>query len=290
MSWINRHEELLKAQSINYLRVGDRLLREYNKIIIPLGPVITPSANLPVDAKKVLKKLHGFLVWWTDNQEVDTSPWYAVIKDKYLEVDEYHSSNMRNKIRKGLKNCEIRQVEASWLGEHGYSVFKNALYTFTKNKIPGLAAFKKKIEPTFNFSDIIHYWGIFMDEKLVGYSVVYCYENHEANISEIRINPDYNTYRPSYALLHKLSEFYLKNQKFNYVNNGYRNLLHETNIQQLLLSDFGYRKLKVKLHRAYRFPFGIMVKTINPFKNRLTRFESISAVLQLEDVYKKKLP
>lgn len=292
MEYLDRYEHFLERQGIHSIRLGKILLREYNQIIIPLGPILVDAPKESIDIPAIFKKLKGKLVWWSffDGEAVQ-SGWYGVIKKEYIEIEDYPSSNVRNQIRKGIKNCLIKRIPIRDLAEKGYPVYASAVKEHLKKRLKSISDFKNEIEQLEDFQDIIHSWGIYHDEILIGYSLVYTYGNIEANISEIRINPDYNSQYPSYALFHLLSAEYLNKQGFKYMSDGYRNLMHKTQIQDFLIKKFGFIKAGLTLQMAFRFPWNIVVPCLHPFRV-LVKFDSVSAVFQLLSIYKnqKRLP
>ncbi|MBI9065679.1 MAG: hypothetical protein JEZ09_00225 [Salinivirgaceae bacterium] len=248
MGYIERYQDLLKKQNINYFSTGKVLFREYNKIIVPLGPILQDKDQYSNFSVNDLKGLKGFLIWWSYTSEKE-SEWYGVIKDSYFDISDYKSSNVRNQIKKGLKNNQIKKLDIDYLLENGYSTYKSALKRFTSvDKIICEETFVRNISAFKGFNDIIDIWGIFQDEAFVGYSIIYTYDKIEANISEVRINPAYQKMYPSYALFHMLQEYYLKEKGFDYVSDGYRSVSHETKIQDLLIDKFGFRKLYLSLN------------------------------------------
>jgi hypothetical protein len=292
MEYLDRYEQLLERRGIHSIRFGNILLREYNQIIIPLGPILVDASREAIDIHSVFKKLNGKLVWWSYLDETTLQPeWYAVIKKQHFEIEDYPSSNVRNQIRKGIKNCLIKRIPICDLAEKGYAVYDAAVIEHLHKRIKSISDYKNEIVQLEDFQDIIHAWGIYYDEILIGYSLVYTYGNIEANISEIRINPDYNTQYPSYALFHMLSEEYLSKQGFKYMSDGYRNLMHKTQIQDFLIKKFGFIKAGLTLQLAFRFPWNIVVPCLHPFRS-LVKSDSVSAVFQLLSIYKnqKRLP
>lgn len=292
MVYLNRFEALLKEQGVKYIRFDDTLLREYNRIIIPLGPIFVDKPKTKINTKLVFKKLKGKLLWWSyyDSQN-SHSEWYAVIKDRHQEIEQYPSSNVRNQIRKGLKNCDIRRVSLDELLERGYPVYKAALRNHSPKTIQSLDTFQASMHHYKGFEDIVHFWGVFHNTELIGYSVLYIYDKLEANISEIRIDPAYNKLYSSYALFHELSKEYLGHKNFEYLSDGYRNLMHQTHIQDMLIKKFGFKKVGLQLHLAIRFPYNCILLGLYPFKSML-KFNSLSAVFKLMHIYReqKKLP
>lgn len=53
------------------------------------------------------------------------------------------------------------------------------------------------------------------------------------------------------------------------ITNGSRSIKHETNFNAYLEKYFGFRKAYAKLRVVYRFPFGIIVKLLSPFRKIL---------------------
>lgn len=294
MSYLNRYEAFLEKQGINFIRQGELLLREYGSIIIPLGPVLIQKPQGEIDAKAVFSQLKGKLLWWSYQKPgYDLNNWYAVIKDKHLSLDEYRTANIRNQIRKGLKNFEIKRIEAEMLVQQGFAIYQSAFAAFNTKAPMELAAYQKFMTVLQNFKDIIHAVGIYHQQQLIGYALIYCYGDQEANISEIRMNPEYNYNYPSYALFHWLSEEYLLKKKVNYLSDGYRNLMHETNIQDLLIRKFGFKKQGLFLECALRKPYNyLFTKYSIPLLKQLP-FVKVKAIITLQDIkteQQKRLP
>ena len=89
-----------------------------------------------------------------------------------------------------------------------------------------------------DFEDIIHYWGVFHDNNLIAYSENLSFDDIEVAYSTIKFHPNFLKLYPSYALIYKMNEFYLKNKRFRYVNDGWRIIFHQSNIQSFLEKIF----------------------------------------------------
>ena len=88
MSWQDRHCELLRRQEIAFVRQGKIIMREYGKIIIPLGPACQNKELFKDFSSKRLSKLNGKLIWWSYKSD-HTSSWYAVVRKAYFPIAEY---------------------------------------------------------------------------------------------------------------------------------------------------------------------------------------------------------
>jgi hypothetical protein len=49
-----------------------------------------------------------------------------------------------------------------------------------------------------------------------------------------------------------MNRYYLQEQSFACVNNGFRSIAHNTNIQDLLIDYFGFRQIPTNLYVSYR--------------------------------------
>ncbi len=294
MSYLNRYEAFLQRQGISYLRQGDLLLREYGSIIIPLGPALVPEPQIEMNTAAVFSHLKGKLLWWSYQKSgFESNGWYAVIKDRHLAIDEYRTANIRNQIRKGLKSFEIRRIAPELLVHQGYVIYQSAFAAYQSKAPQDESEYRKFMEILPEFDDIIHPIGIFYEQQLIGYSLIYRYGSREANISEIRIQPKFKDKYPSYALFHWISEEYLLKKKVAYISDGYRNLVHETNIQELLIRKFGFKKqglyLECELKKPYNFLFNSFLSAFLR-KLPLSGVNAIYTLFEIKKRQQKRLP
>lgn len=280
------------ASGVKFEVVDDILWREYNKIIIPVGPA-KMDYTINIESKKfLLSKLpSALLVRATDgfrnvNTETIEDRWYAVVCDKFNDINELSAKN-RNEINRGLRNCKVERIEANFLANNGLDVYISAL-----KKRGGLGKyiirekdFKDKILKTKDFDDIVHYYGVFYDNRLVGYSENHVYENIEVNYSTIKIGPNFLNYYPSYALIYEMNKFYLQKEKFQYVHGGFRNILHKTNMQRYLIEKFKFRKAYTNLDILYKPYLSAFLSTTFPAKEVMGRLNPrLRALYELERI------
>lgn len=76
-----------------------------------------------------------------------------------------------------------------------------------------------------------------------------------------------------------------------YICDGSRNSVHETNFQDYLEKYFGFRKAFCRLRMKYRFPIGLIVKGLYPFRSKIKKEGRISSkianVLFYEEIVRK---
>jgi serine/threonine protein kinase len=280
MSWLERYKELLQKQEVAHLCSNRMIMRRYGQITMPIGPIECEEEDFGKISTTKIEGLGGKLFWYAYKSD-KPSEWYGVIKRNHYEIQQYKSSNIRNQIRKGLKNFEIRRVSVAEVIKLGYSCFFNSQKRFQKEcNILEHLQWENQIASYVGFEDIVHFWGVFQNDVLKGYAIVYSYGTVEANISEIRMMPEANKQYASYALFHLLGEVYLHELNFNYISDGYRNLVHETSIQKLLIQKFGFEKVYLQLKVVIGFPYNIIFFFLYPFR-QLFRNGNIKGVLNL---------
>ena len=95
--------------------------RKYNGALVPLTP-----PHVEVDVRGIKEKVKSenvfFARWTTDfDCDIETQFWY-VIHDNSMKIENY-SRNTRSKIRRGLKNCEVRLVNIDEIIQFGFDSY-----------------------------------------------------------------------------------------------------------------------------------------------------------------------
>jgi len=231
---------------------------------------------------KALLKQGGLMVRNTydfDCQK-ETNFWY-IIKDSFLGLDEF-SSNERNKIRRALKELSFKKTDIELLKSEGWDILKATYDDYTVSDrnmskdvfLDYLSSCEKQ-----NFD----YWGVFRQEQLIGFCTVWLWSPDCCEYGLIGIQPEYkhnNTY-PYYGLIHTLNAYYLGEQGFRYVADGARTITEHSNIQDFLISNFGFRKAYCQLEVHYNWWMRIAVKLLYPFRKTIP-LRRIKAVLNME--------
>ncbi len=293
MQYIKRFSKLFEAREEKFYAINNSIFRLYNHMVLPLGPAKQNYFLSKKDTHKLFKFFNSYLIqWYSKRDKLNSKQWYAVICDEFLPVDKIPSSNMRNQIRKGLKNCEVKKIDAETMCNHGYEVYINAFknYKSKNTKIISKNEFVKNIRTSDNFNDIIDYWGVFVNKKLVAFAENYIYDNLEVNYSIVKFDPKYLKYYTSYALFYKMNEYYLGDYSFEYVSEGYRSLSHETNIQNYLINKFKFKKFYLQLNVEYREPLKSILNLTYPFNKIFNFSKQLVSLYSLEKIRRENLP
>jgi hypothetical protein len=257
--------------------------RKYNGALVPLTP---PHVEVDIHAiKEKVKSENVFFARWTSDFDcnVETQFWY-VIHDNSMQIEDY-SRSTRSKIRRGLRNCKVKLVSKQEIIEFGFLSYSKAFQRYNTDLLPkNQEDFKREID---KIDEDWHFWAIYnRDNLMIGYSQNRIFENY-CDYSTIKFHPDYLKLYPSYALFFTMNQYYLNEKEYKYVNDGARNMLHDTNIQSFLISKFKFRKAYCKLHVQYSPLIQRVVNIIFPFRSVLSLvkfglFKKVSVVLDHE--------
>jgi len=239
--------------------------------------------------KKIIKERAFFARWVSEFDRHKKSSFWYLINDKPLELDAY-SVNTRSKIRRGFKELEVRKISKKDMFKMGYTVYKAAFKRYkTINKPMTYNEFKKYIT---DLDELWEFWGVFnrKDNLLVGYSENKVVDN-QCYYSTIKFHSDYLKKYPSYVLYYTMNRYYLKERNLDYVNEGTRSILHETNVQSFLIDKFKFRKAYCKLHIKYHPLVYILILLLYPLrsliiKSKINLLHKIGVVL-IQESYNK---
>jgi hypothetical protein len=257
-------------------------------MVVPFAPAGEKVNLTRTQAIELLKKLNGKLVRWNAS-EFDfsgTFEWYALICSHFNPLETVNSK-LRNELKKGISNCRAERVDADYISRNGYEVYLRAhdRYKNYKYCITDKTTYSKDICSTGNYDDILHYWGVFYQNRLIGYSSNFIFNTTEALYSTIKIDPAYLNLNPTYALIYEMNHSYLVENEFKYVNDGYRTLLHDTNFQNFLMKKFNFIKAGLTLMVYYKPLYSAIINGLYPFRKVVGHLDPrLEAVLKLESI------
>jgi hypothetical protein len=270
--------------------VDGRIFKLYSGMVVPFGPAETDYSLSPAQATRALRALGGTVLRTTTGfgSASASAPapgdWYAVICRRFTPIEDIASSNTRSKLRRAMRNCEVRRISCADVAGAGYEVYVRAFerYRGTDTPVPH-ALFANHIMAGEGFEDVIEHWGVLCDGELAGYSTNYVFGTTEVSYSALKFDPAHLRRYSSYALFHAMNEHYLGGGRVAYANDGFRSVLHETELQDFLERTFGFEKAYTGIDAFYRQPYRAFVRATFPFRNLLGRLdERVRAVYELE--------
>jgi hypothetical protein len=290
--YIPRFQALCDLRGERHFVCGGSFFRVFSRVARAIGPVARDVMLRPSDALEVARALGAWVVWWTSGPaEPQQSDWYAVVCRQFRPLEQVPSGDRRY-IRRGLVNCEIRQLDADYVSRHGYPCYIRSFtrYRGVARTLWDEAAFRKYFLAARDFADITHFWGAFADGRLVALLANDVYEPMEVCGWMLRLDPEYLKLYPAYALFHTLNQYYLDQKGFQLINDGWRSLVHETEVQTFLVKKFGFERLHRRLEVYYRAPLGALVRGTAWLGGGLGRLDQrLAAVYALERLRRGKV-
>lgn len=283
---ISRYYDLFASRGEKLHDSGTVLFLISNRMIFPFACVDDKVVLTDGQATEILKKLGGILIRWSDGDamETESQEWYSVVCENFVPVESL-KSKPRGEMLKGLSNFTVRRIDAAYLSQNGFEIYSKSIAgykNFFSSKFDN-QSFARNCMLAKDFDDIQHYWGVFSKTQLIGYSSVYVFDKIEALYTTIKIVPEYLNDYAAYALLYSMNEYYLGQNGFKYVNDGYRSLLHDTNIQEFLIRKFNFRKRYLKLKVRYTPWLGNVIRIIYPARSVFAGIDKrIQALLDQE--------
>lgn len=287
MDYVKRYTEMLTAKSNQFELVNGVLFIRRDRWITPIGPAAQSFKIDKVHCRDLLHKLGGLWVMWTEGLESThpASEWYAVICKEHKAVECVLSGNTRSKIRRGLKNCEVRQVDVSEIARNGYETYCAAHKGYGNNisSLPTAEEFSRRVMTDESFYDIREHWAVYNEGRMVGFAQNLLYDKTEVDYTHIKLHPKYLNRYSSYALFYRMNEHYLSYSGFQYVNDGFRSISHDTGIQDFLIREFGFEKSYTNLNVYYRPPIGQLLQLARPFRSVAKAFyPKADAIFELD--------
>ena len=287
MGYVDPHAEMMRAKNRRFARVDGQLFARKDRWILPVGPMSQPYRLAPAQCRELLRQLGGLWVMWTDGfgPHAQGSEWHAVICRRHVPVEEVASGNTRSKLRRGLKQCEVRPVEVREIARNGYETYCAAVsgYGQPGEALPTAEEFARRVMTDEPFGDIRHQWAAYHGGKMVAFAQNLIYDKTEVDYTLIKLHPEYLNRYSSYALIYRMNEHYLAQEGFGYVSDGSRSISHKTGVQDFLMKEFGFEKARTGLHVHYRWPVGPLLRAARPFRGVLAKaYPKADALFELD--------
>lgn len=235
-------------------------------------------------AKKLLMRSKAWMIRncyeWDCGQ--DTNFW-EVICDTLHNIEDY-PSRVRTYIRKALKECTYRIISVEELIKFkGYDVYCKSFTRYINISAGPINL--DKWEKSIRNSDY-EIWGAFSieDKSLIGFSLNNII-GESVSYSTLKALPELlNSKRTFYGLFYSMNQYYLSQNRFKYVTDGWRSITEHSNIQPFLEQKFLFRKAYCRMRLHYTSWFGMAVKILYPFRNLSILPLNVRNVLKFEEI------
>ncbi|MEX0804353.1 MAG: hypothetical protein WD688_13700 [Candidatus Binatia bacterium] len=228
--------------------------RKYKGVLCPLShPHIEPKLGSG-DIRKLLKESKAACAIWTYDFDSSKSEWWWIVAEKPYSL-ELLKPKTRYNIRHGLKSCAARIISGKALSDAGYDCYRSAMQRHSQTVSLDEAAFRR-LMPNYDFDDAHEVWGLFMEEKMIGYAIYRIIDDIIYEEDTI-FDPHYFKYHSSYVLIHTSTHHYLNERNFRYILCGWRSVSHETTFQEFTIDKFMRRKAYCQLGLEYAAIYGM---------------------------------
>jgi hypothetical protein len=272
----SRYAEWLAGQGVPLYHGGGVEWQRYHEALVPVEGFPCFVNLEPGEARSLLEESGAWLLRYSsDPTEVDTTWWYIVCDTYDISA---LKSNRRNKIRRGHRNCSVRKLSPHWLADYGYECYTAAFKRYSGSEPDSREEYREIVLSTTNGP--FEYWGVLVDDQLVGYTKCIVEERY-VSLPVIKFHPEFLRLYSSYALFDSMLSHYVAERGMA-VCNGNRSVAHDTNIQEFLRDQFGFRHLFCKLNIVYRPWLDLTVACIFPFRKLVARVPSLPKVTSVQ--------
>lgn len=250
----------------------------YNHALVPTtAPHVTPDTSWMKDGKKWRELAGGkyplFARWTTDFDCPEETQWWCLVKDTPFDIMSL-KSNRRSLITRGLKRVDVKVIVPADYAAQMANVMIKAWKSYDASYEEGDD--RKNLENEFSQLTKEHlgnseYLGAFLKDTdtMIGYSIYNLYDDW-IEYSVVKTDPEYLNTQVNAALAYHGLERYMK-PGIRYIMGGWRTMVHDTNYQDYLQKNFGYRKAYCRLHIEYRLWIRIVIHLLYPVRNMLKK-------------------
>jgi hypothetical protein len=261
----------------------------YNNIIRPLAAYSTPVKISTSDAKLLLEKLDGGVVRWTEKPgNIKVPPdklWYIPLHSSSMTFEELPIQT-RKSIDIGLNNCNIKRVEALDLYASGYAIYQKAIksgHTDSFDEPLSENRFQEWLISDQNFDDIVHYFAIYHEHRLVGFGRCMIYNTYEAHLTHLVIDPDFQVYKLKHAFLWYVLEYYFYLSDFKTFAAQGSPLDPSSEKADFFLREFSFEKHLLLMNVIFRRDILYKMSFMKPFAGIVRHLDKrMHAYLHLE--------
>lgn len=214
------------------------------KLLIYLGPHLHADLDRR-QVREMLRLRRAYAALWSyDWDNGCEGPWYSVVCDRPdYDIETIENQSARYNIRRCLKTCQVRLIDAEWLADNGFDVHDKAGRRYDNYKPPTRESFATWVRSFVGRSDV-EFFGVFLGEKIVAYAMVHLFGD-TARVTASKFDPEYAKVKPMEGLEYTIAKHYLE-REYRLVDSGTRPLLHSTSIDQFL-ERLGWRKAYCRL-------------------------------------------
>jgi len=262
----NAFSQLLTEQGRYVIRVDGVDWYNYSGFMVPAYlPHCCPTITQETALNVLRESGRPFVRWDSQFGKAKGGEWWYVIRKGTWSLRQC-SANTRSKIRRGCKWLYARPLTVEEVLQTGYDVcIKAEKRHAITGSVLSRELYERKIQAAASVVGTLEFFGVFSGDKLVAYSENYI-QNKAAFWESIWYDPEFLPKYSSYVLVDAMLNYYLNERKFVYVSDGSRSIYHRTQVQNFLMTVFGFTKEYAILSVLYAGMFKAVVNMVYPFR------------------------
>lgn len=268
----------------------------YNHALVPtLPPHIDPDISWMKDSDRWKEYAGGkmplFARWVSDFDCSEETEWWCIIKDTPFDIMSL-KSNRRSLITRGLKRVDVKVIIPADYAEQMSNIlvkewkYYDDSYEEGNDRQKLTDDFKKLTMKNLGNAE---YLGAFLrdTDTMIGYAIYNLFDDW-IEYSVVKTDPEYLNTQVNAALAYFGVERYMR-PGIKYIHGGWRTMIHESNYQEYLMKNFGFRKAYCKLHIQYRPLMQIAVNVLYPLRGMIKKVKNkwiytVWCALQQEEI------
>ena len=268
----------------------------YNHALVPTLPLhIDPDTSWMKDSTKWKEYAGGktplFARWVSDFDCSEETQWWCIIKDTPFDIMSL-KSNRRSLITRGLKRVDVKVIIPADYAEQMSNILVKEWKYYDDSYEEGND--RQKLTDDFKKLTIknlgnAEYLGAFLKDTdtMIGYAIYNLFDDW-IEYSVVKTDPEYLNTQVNAALAYFGVERYMR-PGIKYIHGGWRTMIHESNYQEYLMKNFGFRKAYCKLHIQYRPLMQIAVNVLYPLRGIIKKVKNkwiytVWCALQQEEI------
>ena len=232
-----------------------------------------------------------FARWVSDFDCSEETEWWCIIKDTPFDIMSL-KSNRRSLITRGLKRVDVKVIIPADYAEQMSNIlvkewkYYDDSYEEGNDRQKLTDDFKKLTMKNLGNAE---YLGAFLKDTntMIGYAIYNLFDDW-IEYSVVKTDPEYLNTQVNAALAYFGVERYMR-PGIKYIHGGWRTMIHESNYQEYLMKNFGFRKAYCKLHIQYRPLMQIAVNVLYPLRGMIKNVKNkwiytVWCALQQEEI------
>lgn len=253
----------------------------YNHALVPtLPPHIDPDISWMKDSDRWKEYAGGkmplFARWVSNFDCTEETEWWCIIKDTPFDIMSL-KSNRRSLITRGLKRVDVKVIIPADYAEQMSNIlvkewkYYDDSYEEGNDRQKLTDDFKKLTMKNLGNAE---YLGAFLKDTntMIGYAIYNLFDDW-IEYSVVKTDPEYLNTQVNAALAYFGVERYMR-PGIKYIHGGWRTMIHESNYQEYLMKNFGFRKAYCKLHIQYRPLMQIAVNVLYPLRGMIKKVKN----------------